>query len=180
MQNTFAIELTQLESLYLSDSISMFMQGAPDALPGQTMPFPNLLLKIGGAVLETEQQKGTAVAHVSLPDLWIIREITKSSAVIGSERVGINLLFKAYTGILALSAETDMQSLVSAYGEVMDDEPGKSEYTDQLERIRNGGELSPRLTGGDDDGRNTNQSGGDNQPHDADEKRSDHDAATAA
>jgi len=54
MLDTFAIELTQLESLYLSDSISMFMQGTPDALPGQAMPFPNLLLKIGGAVLEEE------------------------------------------------------------------------------------------------------------------------------
>lgn len=180
MQSTFAIQLTQLESLYLSDSISMFMQGTPDSLPGQTMPYPNLLLKIGGAVLETEQLRDTATVHVSLADLWIIREVTKSSAVIGSERVGLNLLMKAYTGILALSAETDMQSVVSAFGEVIDDEPGKSEYSAQLERIRNGGDLSPLQTGGDDDERNADQGDGDEQPHDADENRPDHDAATAA
>lgn len=177
MLSTFAIELTQLESLYLSDSISMFMQGTPDALPGQAMPFPNLLLKIGGAVLETAGQRDTAIAHVSLADLWVIREITKSSVVVGSERVGMNLLFKAYTGILALCAESDMQSVVSTYGEVIDDEPGKSEYSAILELIKNGGELVP---GGDDDLRNTNQTHGDNQSNDADENRPDHDAATAA
>ena len=180
MPNTFGIKLTQLESLYLSDSISMFMQGTPDSLPGQTMPYPNLLLKIGGAVLETAQQSDTATVHVSLADLWIFREVTKSSAVIGSERVGINLLLKAYTGILALSAETDMESVVSAFGEVIDNEPGKSEYSVQLERIRNGGDLSPRRTGGDDDVRNADQSDVDNQSHDADEDRTDHDAEAAA
>lgn len=177
MPNTFGIQLTQLESLYLSDSISMFMQGTPDALPGQTMPYPNLLLKIGGAVLETEQQKAEAMIHVSLADLWVIREVTKSSAVIGSERVGLNLLLKVYTGIRELSAETDMQFVVSAFGEVMEDEPGKSEYSVQLERIRNGGEL---YSGGDDDERNADQSDGDDQSHDADEDIPDHDAATAA
>ena len=180
MPNTFGIDLTQLESLYLSDSISMYMQGTPDSLPGQTMPYPNLLLKIGGAVLETGQQRDTATIHVSLADLWIIREVTKSSAVIGSERVGMNLLFKAYTGILALSAETDMQSVVSVFGEVIDDEPGKSEYSVQLERIRNGGDLSPRRIEGDDDERDADQSDVDNQSHDADENRPDHDAKTAA
>ncbi len=177
MLDTFAMELTQLESLYLSDSISMFMQSTPDALPGQALPFPNLLLKIGGAVLETAEQRDTAVAHVSLSDLWIIREVTKSSVVVGSERVGMNLLSKAYAGILALCAESDMQSVVSTYGEVIDNEPGKSAYSAILEQIRNGGELVP---GGDDDLRNTKQTHGDNQSHDADENRPDHDAATAA
>jgi len=177
MLDTFAIELTQLESLYLSDSISMFMQGTPDALPGQAMPFPNLLLKIGGAVLETAELGNTAVAHLSLSDLWIIREVTKSSVVVGSERVGMNLLSKAYTGILALCAESDVQSVVSTYGEVIDNEPGKSEYSAILEQKKNGGEL---MLGGDDDLRNTNQTLGDKQSHDADENRPDHDAATAA
>jgi hypothetical protein len=83
------------------------------------MPFPNLLLKIGGAVLETAELGNTAVAHLSLSDFWIIREITKSSVVVGSERVGMNLLSKAYTGILALCAESDVQSVVSTYGEVI-------------------------------------------------------------
>jgi len=46
-----------------------------------------------------------------------------------------------------------------------------------LEQKKNGGEL---MLGGDDDLRNTNQTLGDKQSHDADENRPDHDAATAA
>ena len=106
-----------------------------------------------------------------------MREITKSSAVVGSERVGLNLLIKVYTGIRALSPESDMQSVVSTFGEVADDEPGKSEYAAQLQRIKDGGEL---YSGGDNDDGRIDQSDGDDEPHDADENRPDHDAAAAA
>jgi len=71
----------------------------------------------------------------------------------------MNLLSKPYTGILALCAESDMQSVVSTYWEVIDDEPGKSEYSAILEQTRNSGEL---VTKSDDDLRNTNQTHGDN------------------
>lgn len=177
MPNTYPIQLTQLESLYLSDSISMFTQGPPDALPGQISPFPNLLLKIGGAVLETEQQKSPATAHLNLSELWMIREITKSSAVIGSERVGLNLLMKIYNGIRALSADADMQSVVNYFGEVIDNEPGKSEYAAQLERIKDGGELS---SGGVNNEIGADQGTGDDKPRSPDEDRPDHDPQAAA
>ena len=49
---------------------------------------PDLLLKIGGAVLETDQHDVPAVVYLSLAELWMIREVTKSSVVVGSERVG--------------------------------------------------------------------------------------------
>ncbi len=169
MPNTHPIQLTQLESLYLSDCISMFMQGPPDGLPGQGAPYPMLLLKIGGAILETEEQRAPATAHLSWSELWVIREVTKSSAVVGSERVGLNLLMKVYTGISALSAESDMQSLVSVFGEVIDDEPGKSEYAAQLERIKSGNEYE---SGGAEDENTSNNH--------SDTDRPDHDAANAA
>jgi hypothetical protein len=141
MSNTYAVQLTQLESLYLSDSMSMFTQGPPDALPGQVSPYPALILKIGGAVLETYQHQRPVTVHLDIGELWMVREVTKSSVVIGSERVGLNLLLKVYKGIRALSAESDMQSVVNFYGEVIDDEPGRSKYAAQLERIKGGGEL---------------------------------------
>ena len=172
-----ALELTQMESLYLSDSLSMFMQGPPDSLPGQASPYPNLLLKIGGAVLETDQQKHPVSIQVGLPELWVLRELTKSSVVMGSERVGLNLLLKVYAGIQVLSAESDIHSAVSLFGEVIDVEPGKNEYATQLERIRNGG--SPDSGGSyDEDGFDDN--GGTIQSSSTDEDRPGHDTATAA
>lgn len=159
MTSAHAIELTNMESLYLSDSVSMYLQGPPENSPGHDSPFPNLLLKIGGAVLETEQQATSVTIYVSLSELWMMREITKSSVVVGNERVGINLLLKIYAGIRALNAGPDMDSIVGILGEVEEMEPGKSEYAAQLERIRDGGDLS---LGGIADESNTGPNGTNN------------------
>ena len=146
-----------MESLYISDSISMYMQGPPDAMQGQDSPYPNLLLKIGGAVLETDQQHAPAVTYLTIAELWMIREVTKSSVVIGSERVGLSLLLKIYAGIRALTAEPDMESLVYTFGEVADDEPGKNDYTAKLETIRSGGDFSTGGNAGDDNAKSNNE-----------------------
>jgi len=106
MPNTYAVQLTQLESLYLSDSMSMFTQGPPDALPGQVSPYPTLIQKIGGAVLETHQHKRAVTVQFDLGELWMVREVIRSSVVIGNERVGLKLLLKVYRGLRALSAES--------------------------------------------------------------------------
>ena len=177
MSDTHPIELSHLESLFLSDSLSIFTQGPPDAPLNQLSPYPTLLLKIGGAVLETEQTKAASQVSMTIAELWMIREITKSSVVVGSERVGLNLLLKVYEGIRALSAEPDMQSVVSAFGEVLDNEPGKKEFAVQLERIREGGELE---SGGTKDEPNSDQPSSVDKPGDSDESRPDHDTAAAA
>ncbi len=177
MSDTYPIELSHLESLFLSDSLSIFTQGPPDAPLNQLSPYPTLLLKIGGAVLETEQLKAAAKVSMGLTELWMIREVTKSSVVVGSERVGLNLLLKVYEGIRALSAEPDMQSVVSVFGEVLEDEPGKKEFAAQLERIREGGELE---SGGSKDEAISDQPSSGDKPGDSDESRPDHDTATAA
>lgn len=139
MPNTHPLQLTLLESLYLSDALSMFTQGPPDALPGEASPYPNLLLKVGGAVLEAEQKKAPVVIHVTLNELWMVREVAKSSVMMGSERVGLNLLLKVYAGIRALTAESDMEAVIGDLGEVAEEEPGKNEYTSQLEQIKDSG-----------------------------------------
>ncbi len=180
MPNTYPIKLTQLESLYLSDALSMFSQGPPDALPGQSSPYPTLLLKVCGAVLavlEGEQQNASATVYLSLPELWMVREVTKSSVVIGSERVGLSLLMKVYAGIRALAAETDMQSLVSDLGEVADDEPGKSEYAAQLERLKNGNDIE---SGGTSSNERDHENPGDDKPRDSNENNPNDHAAPAA
>ena len=146
-------------------------------MPGQASPYPNLLLKIGGAVLETDQQKHPVTIQVGLPELWVLRELTKSSVVMGSERVGLNLLLKVYAGIQVLSAESDIHSAVSLFGEVLDVEPGKNEYATQLERIRNGGNADG---GGSYDEDGFDDHGGSIQPGSTDEDKPGHDTANAA
>ncbi len=177
MSDTYPMELSHLESLFLSDSLSIFTQAPPDAPINQLSPYPTLLLKIGGAVLETDQLKAPAQLSLGLAELWMIREVTKSSVVVGSERVGLNLLLKVYEAIRALSAEPDMQSVVSAFGEVLEVEPGKKEFAAQLERIREGVQLE---SGGSKDEAITDQPSGGDKSGGSDESRPDHDAATAA
>lgn len=146
MDNIHAIELTPLEGLFLSDALSMFTQGPPDAMPGQASPYPDLLLKVGGAVLETQKRKAPVTISLTISELWMIREVAKSSVVVGNERVGLALLTKVYEGIRALTSESDVQSVVNAFGEVADDEPGKGKYAAQLNQIKEGGDLE---TGGE-------------------------------
>lgn len=172
MAATYPILLTLLESIYLSDALSMFMQGPPDAPAGQASPYPVLLLKIGGAVLETDQKKAPVTVHLNLSELWMIREVAKSSVVIGSERVGLSLLLKVYEGIRALAAESDIESVVNAFGEVADDEPGRSEYAARLEWLKNNGDIA---TGGGNDEDEGNSWY--NRPPDSDEGRASYDAA---
>ena len=121
--------------------------------------------------------KAAAEVSMTIAELWMIREITKSSVVVGSERVGLNLLLKVYEGIRALSAEPDMQSVVSAFGEVLENEPGKKEFAVQLERIREGGELE---SGGIKDEPISDEPTSGDKPGGSDESRPDHDTATAA
>ena len=175
MSDTYLIELSHLETLFLSDSLSMFTQGPPGSLGAsidQLSPYPTLLLKIGGAILETEQTKAATKVSMTIAELWMIREVAKSSVVVGSERVGLNLLIKVYEALRTLSAEPNMQSVVNDIGEVLENEPGKRNYAAQLERIRSGEELEIGGSGDDDVTRDDSRSG--------EKSGSDHDAATAA
>ena len=135
MTATYPVQLTQLECLYISDSLSMFTQGPPDELPGQGSPSPNLLLKIGSAVLETEQQKAPVELQFNLNELWVLRETATSSVVVGGEWVGLNLLLTVYLCIRAFTAESDVQAVVNDRGWVLGKEPGKNEYCCRLAEV---------------------------------------------
>ena len=160
MSAAYPVELNQLESLYLSDAITMFTQGPPDSSLGQAPPYPNLLLKIGGAVLETHQLTAPVIVRFSLSELWVLREVTKSSIVVGDEHVGLYLLLKIYKGIRALVAETDIQSVVNSLGEVFDNDRSKKTYIAQFEQGK--GAEDPKIgrksdSGGFDENSRSNQ-----------------------
>ena len=69
-----------------------------------------------------------------------------------------------------------MQSLVSALGEVAEEEPGKSEYSAQLERLKDSHDLE---LGGINDGGTFDEHSND-ESGESDPNRTDHDTATAA
>lgn len=146
---SYSIQLTLLESLYLSDSLSMFTQGPPDVLSESASPFPDLLLKVGAAVLETDRTKEPVDVALSLNELWIVREVAKSSVVVGSERVGLNLVIKVYEGLRHLAAAADVDSVVGALGEVSRNEPDRREYEAKLKTLSGKGD--PESGGRSDD-----------------------------
>ncbi|HZX50297.1 MAG TPA: hypothetical protein VFE94_04125 [Candidatus Paceibacterota bacterium] len=120
--DTFPMELTPGEILYLSDHLSMFGQGPPDALPGQNSPYPQLLTKICSALLETVSTEKPTTVRMELSELWIIREVAKSNVMVGHEQVGLQLVGKVCAGILGLTANEYVEEAVKQWGEVAEDE----------------------------------------------------------
>jgi len=135
VKTSYYLQLTLLESLYLSDSLSMFTQGPPDVVSDSASPLPDLLLKVGAAVLETDRTKEPVDVALDLHELWIVREVAKSSVVVGSERVGLNLVIKVYEGLRHLAAAADVDSVVDALGEVSRNEPDRPDYEAKLKRL---------------------------------------------
>ena len=141
VKTSYSIKLTLLESLYLSDSLSMFTQGPPEVLSDSASPLPDLLLKIGAAVLETDRTKDPVEVALALHELWIVREVAKSSVVVGSERVGLNLVIKVYEGLRHLAAAADVDSVVGEFGEVDRNEPDRRDYEAKLRALGGKGDL---------------------------------------
>ncbi len=158
MKTSYFLQLTPLESLYLSDSLSMFTQGPPDALSESASLLPDLLLKVGAAVLETDRTKEPVDVALALHELWIVREVAKSSVVVGSERVGLNLVIKVYEGLRHLAAAPDVDSVVGALGEVSRNEPDRREYEAKLRALS--GKEDPESGGRSDDETDSESSDG--------------------
>ena len=147
---TYSIQLTLLESLYLSDSLSMFTQGPPDVLTDSSSSVSDLLLKVGAAVLETDRTKEPVDVALALNELWIVREVAKSSVVVGSERVGLNLIIKVYEGLRHFAAAADVDSVVGALGEVSRNEPDWREYEAKLKALSGKGDPESGGQGNDE------------------------------
>ena len=136
MKSAHPIALTQLEATYLSDSISMHQHGPPNALQEEGSPYPDLLLKIGGAILELgldENKEGRATIRCTINELWVMREVAKSSAMIGSERVGFELLHKIFEGIQVLEGEL---ANISDLRVSSVDEPSKHDLNLEMKQVR--------------------------------------------
>jgi len=103
MTDTYPLKLTVLESYYLSDAVSEFMPNLPPP-DGEFHAYPDFILKLGGVVLDATQMKKDVVVEMSLVELRVIREVCKTSIMVGSERVGLNLTLKVYEGLRTLSA----------------------------------------------------------------------------
>lgn len=134
---TYPIEITKLESVYLSDAISVFAPGPPGT--GDHEAYPMLLMKILSAFLEADTDGQPVVIHVSQAELWMIREVAKSSVMIGAEKVGLNLLTKVAKGLLAVTADADVHDAVARFGETRLQEPGKAKYVSKLRKLRHAG-----------------------------------------
>lgn len=103
MTDTYPLQLTVLESYYISDAVSEHTPNLPPP-DGEFHAYPDFILKLGGAILEATQTKKNMTVEMSLIELRVIREVCKTSIVVGSERVGMNLMLKVYEGLRTLSA----------------------------------------------------------------------------
>ncbi len=112
----YEVELTQHEVTFLSDSLSIFTQGPSP----ESRAYPDLLLKMGAAFLEMGPSKLISCVALSRDELWMIREVAKSSVSVGPERVGLNLLTKAYKGLRRLHAEAPLHAVIAELGEKVD------------------------------------------------------------
>jgi len=126
------MRITRLEAIYLSDALSMHSQADPrtGAEANPYAHFPGLLLKIGGAVLETAvPMVNEAEAVLDERELWVVREVCKSSVQVGTEKVGMSLLLKVYQDLLSMAA----MDTTGQIPETTDaNEPPKSEVLQQL------------------------------------------------
>lgn len=106
--NMYTFTLTPNETTFLLDQISMFAEGPPDALlPGEARPYPKLLLKLLGVFYTFSKHEELAedTIEVGVEELWCIREVAKTAAEVGGERVGRYLLLKVAEGLLKLQGE---------------------------------------------------------------------------
>lgn len=101
----YTLQLTRNETTFLLDQLSMFAEGPPGSLlPGETRPYPVLLTKLLQTLYSFNQSSELTEDSfdVTLEELWCVREVAKTAAEVGGERVGFSLLVKAAEGILKL------------------------------------------------------------------------------
>lgn len=129
-------EFSKNELLFLKDQLSVFAPG-PENGKG---PYPELLLKIGAALLEFHDSpsRSNLQLTVAKEELWMIWEVAKSFATVGAESVGYNLTIKAAQGLQQVYADSEVHALLTQFGETEAREPGKAAYRDKLQRIKGG------------------------------------------
>ena len=86
-------ELTVNQARYLSDMLRL---GEKDDVSEWRL----LMLK----VMRPISDQDIATVHLTADELWTIRDVAKSSAQVGTERVGLELLEACARGLLTLAA----------------------------------------------------------------------------
>lgn len=130
---TAEIRLTMKEITYLSDALSMFSEGPSK----DVRAYPELLLKIGAAFLEVRED--TTIPLVLVEDeLWMVRETAKSGAMVGPEKVGLNLMLKVYAALRAVCAQGAVHAAVMQAGDGQEDEPARGDRRERIEEWKKG------------------------------------------
>ena len=135
--NKAIVELKELEALYLWDNLSI--EAEPPALPFQDASFPDMFLQINECIAATKgDTTKTYPCEFTLADLWLIKEVTKSSAQVGQARVGIEIIHKIIPAIKELSQTDEINELESMYSadreevnyETVNGKPGSSDESE--------------------------------------------------
>ena len=122
------IELTFNEVTLLCDAITLETAG-----PEGEGAYPDLMLKIGSAFIDSGPDKPRVKVMLTREELWMIREICKTPMTVGPEKVGLNLLRKIYPALRELHADEEVHGAVARIGEGSYDEPQKGEKADKIE-----------------------------------------------
>ena len=119
--NSYQIELTNYQTLFLLDNTSIF---ALDLEVKQNVPLLQILrLKLLSGVLE---ESNTTLVFTG-DELWILLEIAKSGAQVGQEKVGMQLIHSLGKALLCISND---------YPAVLSDEIGTQFSREKLDQWR--------------------------------------------
>lgn len=118
METTHIIKMTNGELLFLDDSFSTLMPW-PEEIKFNPA---DVLRKIGHGLEATAPPLGTPKAEVEITvgEAWMIREVAKSYAAMGTEKVGLNLKAKAFEAIFALES-VDGEAPIATMPEYMNE-----------------------------------------------------------
>jgi len=117
-QELRTLSLTKKETLYLDDQLTLMIDGTvptlrPVAATGGVVAPMDLIDRVGLAFLwvtdsETLDPQGTI--SVSQHDLYALREVGRSGAVVDGEEVGLNLKRKIYQLLLGETYQRDKRT----------------------------------------------------------------------
>ena len=138
----YSIDLTQQEVLFIDDNLHLMIEppGGPNSAQITTIrplaPEPgvpvvqDLIAKIGWAVLTAMDTENDGVETRVIFDeleLFLMREIAQSNAIIGDEQVGLNLKKKVYSALWGEAHRNDKisRALLSRAGLITDSDTVK-------------------------------------------------------
>lgn len=126
------MKLTQNETLYLADTISIFVEPPPD--PIRKSPYPEMVLKIMEAFATDWGSIHEVDTDFTWDELMLIWEHSKTSVGTGSEKVGYNLLLKVSHEILIVKeGKTALDEQIWEYDGYVDDKSGTEPDTSNAE-----------------------------------------------